>query len=209
MVPGGLAPCSIQLPIVSLLTSRAKGRQRLYGSARVRRVPGAEKSRRHPHSLRTAPGPPAGPSQCPESLLHQCRQVPPPPASPSPSRLDRTIPGPWGRSALTSPLWCALPICSQREPVCVSGTGLSRETGKLPRGPVSQEKGCCSFLPGGAVLSPTNPHGCFHLVGPAKATPAPSSGGGSQRAWGPSRCPHRADRAASSAKPPGWARKRI
>lgn len=111
-----------------------------------------------------------------------------------------------------TPLVCPAYLLAEGTSVCEwdgAQQGVGTQTGKLPRGPVSQEKGCCSFLPGRAVLSPTNPHGCFHLVGPAKATPAPSSGGGSQRAWGPSRCPHRADRAASSAKPPGWARKRI
>lgn len=106
-----------------------------------------------------------------------------------------------------TPLVCPAYLLAEGTSVC-EWDGAQQGNWEAPQRACESGEGVLQ-LPSWGGSPVTNPHGCFHLVGPAKATPAPSSGGGSQRAWGPSRCPHRADRAASSAKPPGWARKRI
>lgn len=51
-----------------------------------------------------------------------------------------------------TPLVCPAYLLAEGTSVCEwdgAQQGVGTQTGKLPRGPVSQEKGCCSFLPGG------------------------------------------------------------
>lgn len=87
-----------------------------------------------------------------------------------------------------TPLVCPAYLLAEGTSVCEwdgAQQGVGTQTGKLPRGPVSQEKGCCSFLPGGAVLSPTLMAASTWSVRPRPHPPRPRGEAASVRGGPP------------------------